>query len=96
VNVEGELAVVIGKTSTELTPQNALEHVLGFTCVRAKSGSFNLPSSVVDCLVYVTSWLSAGSGGCPTLLPNAESERGYLVFLQVVRERPVCFPVNGA
>jgi hypothetical protein len=33
VNVEGELAVVIGKTSTELTPQNALEHVLGFTCV---------------------------------------------------------------
>jgi hypothetical protein len=64
--------------------------------VRAKSGSFNLPSSVVDCLVYVTSWLSAGSGGCPTLLPNAGSERGYLVFLQVVRERPVCFPVNGA
>lgn len=113
VNVEGELAVVIGKTSAGLTPQNALEHVLGFTCVndvtnvdqgavdernfqgkagvnytplgpwietdvpdpgligidvivngevRAKSGSFNLPSSVVDCLVYVTSWLTLEPG----------------------------------
>ena len=113
VNVEGELAVVIGKTAAGLTPQNALEHVLGFTCVndvtnvdqgavdernfqgkagvnytplgpwietdvpdpgligidvivngevRAKSGSFNLPSSVVDCLVYVTSWLTLEPG----------------------------------
>ena len=113
VNVEGELAVVIGKTSTGLTAQNALEHVLGFTCVndvtnvdqgavdernfqgkagvnytplgpwietdipdpglvgidvvvngevRAKSGSFNLPSSVVDCLIYVTSWLTLEAG----------------------------------
>jgi 2-keto-4-pentenoate hydratase/2-oxohepta-3-ene-1,7-dioic acid hydratase in catechol pathway len=113
VNVEGELAVVVGKTSAGLTPQNALEHVLGFTCVndvtnvdqgavdernfqgkagvnytplgpwietdvpdpgligidvivngevRAKSGSFNLPSSVVDCLVYVTSWITLEPG----------------------------------
>ena len=113
VNVEGELAVVIRKTSTGLTAGNALEHVLGFTCVndvtnvdqgavdernfqgkagvnytplgpwietaipdpdlvgidvivngevRAKSGSFNLPSSVVDCLLYVTSWLTLEAG----------------------------------
>jgi 2-keto-4-pentenoate hydratase/2-oxohepta-3-ene-1,7-dioic acid hydratase in catechol pathway len=113
VNVEGELAVVMGKTSTELTAENVLEHVLGFTCVndvtnvdqgavdernfqgkagvnytplgpwietdipdpglvgidviingevRAKSGSFNLPSSVVDCLIYVTSWLTLEPG----------------------------------
>ena len=113
VNVEGELAVVMGKRSTDLTAANALEHVLGFTCVndvtnvdqgavdernfqakagvnytplgpwietdipdpglvgidvivngevRAKSGSFNLPSSVVDCLVYVTSWLTLVPG----------------------------------
>jgi 2-keto-4-pentenoate hydratase/2-oxohepta-3-ene-1,7-dioic acid hydratase in catechol pathway len=113
VNVEGELAVVMGKTSAGLTARNALDHVLGFTCVndvtnvdqgavdewnfqgkagvnytplgpwietdvpdpglvgidvvvngevRAKSGSFNLPSSVVDCLVYVTSWLTLEPG----------------------------------
>lgn len=113
VNVEGELAVVIGKSATELTVENALEHVLGFTCVndvtnvdqggvdernfqgkagvkytplgpwiqteipdpdlvgidvtingvvKAKSGTFNLPSSVVDCLVYVTSWLTLEPG----------------------------------
>lgn len=113
VNAEGELAAVIGKTSTDLTAENALEHVLGFTCVndvtnvdqgavdernfqgkagvnytplgpwietdipdpglvgidvivngevRAKSGSFNLPSSVVDCLIYVTSWLTLEPG----------------------------------
>ena len=30
--------------------------------VRAKSGSFNLPSPVVDCLVYVTSWLTLEPG----------------------------------
>ena len=113
VNVEGELAVVIGKSATELTAGNALEHVLGYTCVndvtnvdqgavdernfqgkaggnytplgpwietaipdpdlvgidvcvngvvRAKSGSFNLPSSVAECLVYVTSWLTLEPG----------------------------------
>lgn len=113
VNIEGELAVVIGKSATLLTAGNALEHVLGFTCVndvtnvdqgavdernfqgkagvnytplgpwietelpdpdlvgidvaingeiRAKSGTFNLPSSVVDCLVYVTSWLTLEPG----------------------------------
>ncbi|WP_461164414.1 fumarylacetoacetate hydrolase family protein [Arthrobacter sp. R4-81] len=113
VNIEGELAVVIGKSATSLTAGNALEHVLGFTCVndvtnvdqgavdernfqgkagvnytplgpwietelpdpdlvgidvavngeiRAKSGTFNLPSSVVDCLVYVTSWLTLEPG----------------------------------
>lgn len=113
VNVEGELAVVIGRTSTALTGENVLEHILGFTCVndvtnvdqgavdernfqgkagvnytplgpwietdipdpglvgidvivngevKAKSGSFNLPSSVEDCLVYVTSWLTLEPG----------------------------------
>lgn len=113
VNVEGELAVVMGKRATELTVRNALEHVLGYTCVndvtnvdqgavdernfqgkaggnytplgpwieteipdpdlvgidvcvngvvRAKSGSFNLPSSVAECLVYVTSWLTLEPG----------------------------------
>lgn len=113
VNVEGELAVVIGKSATKLTAENALEHVLGFTCVndvtnvdqsavdernfqgkaginytplgpwietnipdpdlvgidviingvvKAKSGTFNLPSSVVDCLIYVTSWLTLEPG----------------------------------
>lgn len=113
VNVEGELAVVIGKTATALTADNAMDHVLGFTCVndvtnvdqaavdernfqgkagvnytplgpwietalpapdlvgidvlvngvlKAKSGSFNLPSSVVDCLIYATSWLTLEPG----------------------------------
>lgn len=28
-NVEGELAAVIGKRATRLTPENALDHVLG-------------------------------------------------------------------
>lgn len=113
VNVEGELAVVIGKQAKELTPGNALEHVLGYTCVndvtnvdqglvdernfqgkagvnytplgpwietdipdpdlvgidvivngvaQANSGTSNLPSSVVECLVYVTSWLTLEPG----------------------------------
>ena len=113
VNVEGELAVVIGKQAKDLTPGNALEHVLGYTCVndvtnvdqglvdernfqgkagvnytplgpwietdipdpdsvgidvivngavQAKSGTNNLPSSVVECLVYVTSWLTLEPG----------------------------------
>lgn len=113
VNVEGELAIVIGKTATALTADNAMDHVLGFTCVndvtnadqgivdernfqgkaganytplgpwietslpdpdlvgidvlvngvvKAKSGSFNLPSSVVDCLIYATSWLTLEPG----------------------------------
>lgn len=29
---EGELALVIGKQAKDLTPQNALSHVLGYTC----------------------------------------------------------------
>lgn len=113
VNAEGELAVVIGKTAANLTAENALEHVLGYTCVndvtnvdqnavdernfqgkagvnytplgpwietelpdpeqaaidvyvngsaRASSGTFNLPSTVVDCLVYVTAWLTLEPG----------------------------------
>jgi 2-keto-4-pentenoate hydratase/2-oxohepta-3-ene-1,7-dioic acid hydratase in catechol pathway len=113
VIVEGELAAVIGKRSANLTLENALDHVLGFTAVndvtnldqgqidernfqgkagvnytplgpwietrigdpdavsievsvngevRKRSGSFNLPSAVADCLVYVTSWLTLEPG----------------------------------
>lgn len=113
VNVEGELAAVIGKRAARLTAGNALDHVLGYTVVndvtnvdqgqiderlfqgkagvnytplgpwietdvedpenvstevavngevRARSGSFNLPSSVADCLVYVTAWLTLEPG----------------------------------
>ncbi|MBT2515015.1 fumarylacetoacetate hydrolase family protein [Arthrobacter sp. ISL-30] len=113
VNVEGELAVVIGKRAANLTAENVLDHVLGYTVVNdvtnvdqglhdeknfqskaginytplgpwietelvdpdnvptevsingrveARSGSFNLPSSVADCLVYVTSWLTLEPG----------------------------------
>lgn len=113
VNVEGELAAVIGKRATRLTSDNAKDHVLGYTVandvtnadqgliderlfqakaganytplgpwieteiedpdrvsitvainghVKARSGSFNLPSSVVDCLVYVTKWVTLEPG----------------------------------
>lgn len=113
VHVEGELAVVIGKSAANLTSDNALAHVLGYTIandvtnanqgaiderlfqakagtkytplgpwietdladpenvsidvtingqVRARSGTFNLPSSVVDCLVHVTKWVSLEAG----------------------------------
>lgn len=113
VNVEGELAAVIGKRAEKLTAGNALSHVLGYTVVndvtnvdqnqvdeklfqgksgtnytplgpwietaiedpdnvstevvvngeiKARSGSFNLPSSITDCLVYVTEWLTLEPG----------------------------------
>jgi 2-keto-4-pentenoate hydratase/2-oxohepta-3-ene-1,7-dioic acid hydratase in catechol pathway len=113
VNVEGELAVIIGKSATGLTSDNATEHVLGYTIandvtnagllhiderlfqakaganytplgpwieteiedpesvtilvtingqVKARSGSFNLPSSIVDCLIYVTKWVTLEPG----------------------------------
>ena len=113
VVVEGELAVVIGRTATRLTVENALEHVLGYTIVNdvtsgdrnaidnknfeskaginytplgswieteiadpenveiivevngavvASSGTFNLPSRVVDTLVYVTRWMTLEPG----------------------------------
>ncbi len=136
VNVEGELAVVIGKQATDLTAENALDHVLGYTCVndvtnvdqnavdernfqgkagvnytplgpwietalpdperagidvyvngvaKANSGTFNLPSSVVDCLVYVTSWLTLKPGdvvmtGAPgTAVPVEPGDRVDIV-----------------
>jgi len=136
VNAEGELAVVIGKAATHLTAGNALEHVLGYTCVndvtnvdqnavdernfqgksgvnytplgpwietqipdpekvaidvyvngtaQATSGTFNLPSSVVDCLVYVTSWLTLEPGdvvmtGAPsTVVPVEPGDRVDIV-----------------
>jgi 2-keto-4-pentenoate hydratase/2-oxohepta-3-ene-1,7-dioic acid hydratase in catechol pathway len=113
VNIEGELAAVIGKRAENLNLDNALDHVLGYTVVndvtnveqnqvdekmfqgkagtnytplgpwietelknpddvattvtingetRAKSGSFNLSSSVAACLVYVTRWLTLEPG----------------------------------
>ncbi|VXB52971.1 Fumarylacetoacetate hydrolase [Arthrobacter sp. 9V] len=113
VIAEGELAVVIGKRSTELTYENAREHILGYTIAndvtnvdqaliderlfqakagekytplgpwiettigdpddlaitvtlngeaKVQSGTFNLPSSVVDCLIYVTRWVTLDAG----------------------------------
>lgn len=142
VNVEGELAVVIGKTAAALTAGNALEHVLGYTCVndvtnvdqnavdernfqgkagvnytplgpwietglpdpervgidvyvngvaKANSGTFNLPSTVVDCLVYVTSWLTLEPGdvvmtGAPgTAVPVLPGDRVDVVVKGVGR-----------
>ena len=128
VNIEGELAVVIGKPARRLTMQNALDVVFGYTIandvtnvdqvgvderffqvksgrdhtpvgpwietaiddpdgvaisvsingvVAAESATRNLPSSVAECLVYVTAWLDLGPGdvvltGAPmTFLPAA-------------------------
>jgi 2-keto-4-pentenoate hydratase/2-oxohepta-3-ene-1,7-dioic acid hydratase in catechol pathway len=136
VNAEGELAVVIGRTAAKLTAENALEHVLGYTCVndvtnvdqnavdernfqgksgvnytplgpwietgladpeqvaidvyvngtaKATSGTFNLPSTVVDCLIYVTSWLTLEPGdvvmtGAPaTVVPIEPGDRVDIV-----------------
>ncbi len=136
VHAEGELAVVIGRTATNLTVENALEHVLGYACVndvtnvdqnavdernfqgksgvnytplgpwietdlrdpeqvaidvyvngtaKAKSGTFNLPSTVVDCLVYVTAWLTLEPGdvvmtGAPgTAIPVAPGDQVDIV-----------------
>lgn len=113
VNVEGELAVVIGKRALHLTSENAREHVLGYSIandvtnadraliderlfqakggenytplgpwieteigdpenlsmtvtlnqqVESRSGTFNLPSSVLECLIYVTQWVSLDAG----------------------------------
>ncbi|SMQ68436.1 fumarylacetoacetate hydrolase family protein [Agreia sp. VKM Ac-1783] len=132
VNIEGELAVVIGRHASKLTPQNALDAVLGYTVandvtnvdqvpideknfqsksgpnytplgpwieteiadpesvptevaindvVLAESGSFNLGSTVVETLVYVTSWLDLEAGdvvmtGAPrTFLPVQPGDR---------------------
>lgn len=33
LDYEGELAIVIGKRAKDLTPENAMEYVLGFTCL---------------------------------------------------------------
>ena len=113
VNIEGELAIVIGKAASNLTLETASEVILGYTIandvtnvdqvaideknfqskaghnytplgpwieteianpedvaievvvngeVLAQSGSFNLPSTVAQSLVYVTSWLTLGPG----------------------------------
>ena len=52
---------------------------------KANSGTFNLPSSVVDCLVYVTTWLTLEPGdvvmtGAPaTAVPVAPGDRVDIV-----------------
>lgn len=126
VNVEGEMAVVIGRKAWRLTRENAVDAIFGYTIandvtnidqvaidekffqvksghnyapigpwieteigdpddvsitvringeVRAESSTRHLPSSIADCLVYVTSWLELGPGdvvltGAPrTFLP---------------------------
>ncbi len=113
INVEGELAVVIGKRAYCLTLENALDAVFGYTIandvtnvdqvgidekffhvksginyapvgpwietelndpddeaitvsvngeVLAQSSTRNLPSTIAECLVYVTGWLELGPG----------------------------------
>ena len=113
VHAEGELAVVIRKSTVGLTAESAMDYVLGYTIsndvtnadqglvdeklfqakagvnytplgpwieteisdpdkvsitvrvngrVVADSGSFNLPTSVLDCLVYVTRWTALEPG----------------------------------
>lgn len=126
VVAEGELAVVMGRTASRLTTENALEHVLGYTIVNdvtsaernavdnknfeskagtnytplgdwieteiadpenlqilvevngrlvASSGTFNLPSRVVDTLVYVTRWMTLEPGDIVmTGSPNTAAE----------------------
>jgi 2-keto-4-pentenoate hydratase/2-oxohepta-3-ene-1,7-dioic acid hydratase in catechol pathway len=127
VNIEGELALVIGKPAYRLTLENAMDVVFGYTIandvtnvdqvavdekffhvksgvnyapigpwveteirdpdnepiivsingtVRAESSTQNLPSTIAECLVYVTQWLQLGPGdlvltGAPrTFLPT--------------------------
>ena len=113
VNVEGELAVVIGRDTEEITVDTAFDYVLGYTVVNdvtnvdrnaqdektfegkgghgyapmgpwietelddpeqvpitvtvngvveAESGSFNLPSTVAECIFYVARWVPLGPG----------------------------------
>ena len=127
VNVEGELAIVIGRPAHRLTLENAMDVVFGYTIanditnvdqvavdekffhvksgvnyapigpwietdiahpdnqpisvaingeVRAESNTSHLPSTIAECLVYVTRWLELGPGdivltGAPrTFLPT--------------------------
>jgi 2-keto-4-pentenoate hydratase/2-oxohepta-3-ene-1,7-dioic acid hydratase in catechol pathway len=113
VNVEGELAVVIGRDTAGITVDTAFDYVLGYTVVndvtnvdrntvdeknfegkgghgytpigpwieteldgpeqvaitvtvngtvRAHSGTFNLPSTVAESIVYVARWVPLGPG----------------------------------
>ena len=113
VNIEGELAVVIGRDTEGLTLETAFDYVLGYTVVNdatnvdrnavdektfqgkgghgytplgpwieteladpenvattvtvngqvaAESGSFNLPSTVAESIVYVAKWIPLGPG----------------------------------
>lgn len=113
VNIEGELAIVIGRRAYQLTLENALDAVFGYTIgndvtnidqvaedeklfqvksginyapigpwieteiddpdnmtidvaingvMVAQSNTRNLSSTIVQCLVYVTSWLELGPG----------------------------------
>lgn len=113
VNIEGELAVVIGRDTEGITAATVFDYVLGFTAVndvtnvdrnaydeksfegkgghgytplgpwieteldnpedvattvtvngtiRAESGSFNLPSTVAESILYVARWVPLGLG----------------------------------
>jgi 2-keto-4-pentenoate hydratase/2-oxohepta-3-ene-1,7-dioic acid hydratase in catechol pathway len=113
VNIEGELAVVVGRDTEGLTLENAFDYVFGYTVVNdvtnvdrnavdektfqgkggygytplgpwieteiddpedvgttvtvngtvaAESGSFNLPSTVAESIVYVARWIPLGRG----------------------------------
>ena len=113
INIEGELAVVIGRDTEGLTLDTAFDYVFGYTVVNdvtnvdrnafddkifegkgghgytpvgpwietqladpenvattvsvngevaARSGSFNLPSTVAESIVYVASWIPLGPG----------------------------------
>jgi 2-keto-4-pentenoate hydratase/2-oxohepta-3-ene-1,7-dioic acid hydratase in catechol pathway len=113
VNIEGELAVVIGRDTEGLTLDNVFDYVFGYTVVNAvtnvdrnavdektfqgkggygytplgpwietelddpenvattvtvngavaaQSGSFNLPSTVAESIVYVAQWIPLGRG----------------------------------
>jgi 2-keto-4-pentenoate hydratase/2-oxohepta-3-ene-1,7-dioic acid hydratase in catechol pathway len=113
VNIEGELAVVIGRDTEGITLETAFDYVLGYTVVndvtnvdrnavdektfqgkgghgytplgpwietelgdpeqvattvtingsvKAESGSFNLPSTVAESILYVARWIPLGAG----------------------------------
>lgn len=75
VNVEGELTVVIGRTARHLTPENALDHVLGYTIANDVTSvdqnpldSLLLQSKNGDGYTPVGPWVETGID--PTTVPT--------------------------
>jgi 2-keto-4-pentenoate hydratase/2-oxohepta-3-ene-1,7-dioic acid hydratase in catechol pathway len=69
VNIEGKLAVVIGRATAGITVDTELddpEHVAITVSVngtvKADSGTFNLPSTVAESIAYVARWVPLGPG----------------------------------